>query len=166
VTFVILFVLAVLWTAYGVMVWRSRAERRNVNSISSFAQHLNVLERTSPNRVHLESDQGYIVPTGSPSTLVAAPQTLREAQRRRRDLLAGLGTLALANVLLGGLVGGIFVATAAVALGLFGAYVLLLARSQQIEAQPSAEVRYLPASRPTADAVELDGDFGYLRSAN
>ena len=47
VTFVVLFLLAVIWAVYLASWIRSRSEHRSVNSISSFNKHLSVLERTS-----------------------------------------------------------------------------------------------------------------------
>ena len=47
-TFLVLFVLAVVWAVYLVSWMRSRTSHRRVNSISSFSNHLSILERTTP----------------------------------------------------------------------------------------------------------------------
>ena len=47
-TILVLFVLAVVWAVYLVSWIRSRTEHHRVNSISSFSNHLSILERAAP----------------------------------------------------------------------------------------------------------------------
>lgn len=174
----ILVVLALVWTGYGIMVWWGRAERRNENSISSFSRHLSVLERTSPARAGFETvdarpaatigaaEQGALVPSAR-GTLPGTPTTVTDAQIRRRNVLAGLAAASLAGVLVGGLLGGIFVWLAVASVVAFGTYVVLLARRQQLAAEQQVKVHYLPQQHGE-DAVVYKGSYqpAYLRSAN
>jgi len=150
---VVLFVLAILWTWYLVTWLHSRSEHRNVNSISSFSKHLSVLERTSPSRAGFSTitarpaARPAVVPSpahnGRPARSASAGMTLSAAHRRRRDLLTGLGIITLVSVAAAGIAGGVFVTVAVVSLVLLGAYVALLARSRQLQAERAEKVHYL-----------------------
>jgi hypothetical protein len=47
-TILVLFVLAIVWAVYLVSWIRSRTEHTRGNSISSFSNHLSILERAAP----------------------------------------------------------------------------------------------------------------------
>jgi hypothetical protein len=159
VTFVVLFLLAVVWAVYLASWLRGRSEHRSVNSISSFSKHLSVLERTSPG--HLGRSP---VVTGSanPATNLYAPRrtagmSLSEARRRRRDVLFALGGAALVTLMLAVVAGGVFLWAHLLADALLAAYVVLLVRSQQLANERRAKVRYLggPVSMPNEAAYYL-----------
>ncbi len=156
----LLFIVAIGWLLVLASWLRSRTEGRGVNSISSFSRHLSVLERTSPARPTIgmgpAADGG---PRRAPLTVVGnghvpgrslrpATMSLRQARRRRRDVLVALvAATALFGVLalvVGAVFGVLFLLTG----GALGAYVVLLARAQRIGAEREAKVRYLPAPAP------------------
>ena len=147
-TIVVLFVLAIAWTWYLVTWLRGRNRTRNVNSISSFSRHLSVLERTTPGGATPAAaagrHNGHDVP---PLALAPAHQpamTVSDAQRRRRNVLVGLGILVAVTLGLALTVGGASVW--ALQLGadvLLGGYVVLLARSRALAAERDEKVHYL-----------------------
>jgi hypothetical protein len=175
VTFVILFILAVLWACYLFSWLRSRSEQRSVNSISSFSKHLSVLERTSP------VNQGFSTACVEPANpRIAAPlhpigpvrrrpaihMSLGEARRRRRDVLFALGLAALGTLLLALVAGGLlWYLQLLVDVALLG-YVVLLARAQRIGAERQAKVRYLPSAARGHRPAEAGAPFLLQRSAN
>ncbi len=114
-TFVVLFILAVVWALYLASWLRSRAHHRSRNSISSFSRQLIVLDRTRSDEVlggstlPLGASGRPVVSSSSRLTyapidplvrppqvrgfLSGAPITRQDAQRRRRDVLLLLGGL-------------------------------------------------------------------------
>lgn len=139
-----LVVLAVLWGAVLVSWLRSRHDRRGVNSISSFAHHLHVLERTSPARGNT-FDGSPAVPAGGLSARIAAssPVDLATVRRRRRNVLLVLSGVAVGALLLVPFLGSLAVLTLVVSVGLLVGYVVLLVRTQRLAAERRAKVRYL-----------------------
>lgn len=157
-TFVVLFILAVVWALYLASWLRSRAHHRSRNSISSFSRHLLVLDRT-------RNDDAFSAPALSVAgrqiqprldplvrppqvhgLLGGAPITRQDAQRRRRDVLLLLGGLtavgALAAVTLGGIAVWFLLIFGAVTAG----FVFLLVRGQRLADERAEKVRYLPQS--------------------
>jgi hypothetical protein len=170
VTFVVLFVLAVIWAVYLASWIRSRGEHRSVNSISSFNKHLSVLERTSPAR------QG----AGRPSTVgtygAAAPysgfgpvgprpsrMSRHEARRRRRDVLFALAGGALVTLMLAVVLGGPFVYLQLLADVLLVGYIGLLVHTQRLAADRRNKVRYLA---PVAPMTDVESPYLVPRSAS
>jgi hypothetical protein len=147
VTFVVLFLLAVIWAIYLASWLKSRGEHRSVNSISSFNKHLSVLERTSPARQGVST--GPSRPQSSAAVgygLVRRPavMTRNEARRRRRDVLFALGGAVLVTLMLTVVVGGSFVWLQLLADVLFAGYVVLLLHTQRLAVERRNKVRYLP----------------------
>jgi hypothetical protein len=149
VTFVVLFILAVVWAVYLVSWFRSRTETRSVNSISSFSRHLSVLERTTPGARSTRSGTDFgAARTRAGLGPVVAPMAARRsarvnAKKRRKDILVGLlaatAVTALGALLVGGLLRPLFV----VALVLTAGYVTLLAQAQKRVLEQREKVRYL-----------------------
>lgn len=157
-TFLVLFVLAVVWAVYLVSWVRSRTSHRRVNSISSFSNHLSTLERTTP------AAPGLPVATRSaplqgghyfaPSRPKLSPQ-----KKRRRDILFGTAGATALTFLLAVMMGGaawmLFLLCAAA----FGGYVMLLANMQKQKLERQAKVRQLRTVTFDADtAVDLDDE--------
>jgi hypothetical protein len=154
VTFVVLFLLAVVWAVYLASWLRSRSEHRSVNSITSFNKHLSVLERTTPGRygrpaVASRPSAGSLPPGYGP-VVRRGGMTLQEARKRRRDVLFSLGGAALVTLALAFAAGGVFVAVHVVADALLVGYVAILARVQRLALERRSKVRYLatPVSAP------------------
>jgi Flp pilus assembly protein TadB len=164
VTFVVLFILAVVWALYLASWLRTRAHgRRNANSIASFNKHLSVLERARPaglgapvvRTVGARTDGTTANPAiaslagRDPSASLGSPRrelrpmTAAEAQKRRRDVVTGLVgfvVLAFATALL---LGGIAFALFGVSVVLLGGYLGLLAYSQGLARERREKVHYL-----------------------
>lgn len=156
-TFVVLFILAVVWAVYLFSWLRSRTERRSVNSISSFNRHLSVLERTSPARLGVSAFPGA---TATPvrryaPAVAGAPTSLDAARRRRRDVLFALGGAGLVSLMLAVVVGGAFLYLFVLVLALLGGYVALLVRAQAHATERRNKVLYMPE----AQADEYDHPY-------
>jgi hypothetical protein len=149
ITPVVLFILAIVWAVYLGSWIRSRQENRGVNSITSFSKHLSVLERTSPARAGIDAPHrmGVRRPTPIYPAVGYQPRptmSLAQARRRRKAVLQGLASAAVATLLLALVMG-----TPALVLHLLvdaclAGYVVLLARTQRLAAERKAKVRYLP----------------------
>ena len=167
-TLVVLFILAAMWAAVLLPPWlRNRTENRPADSIVSFRRQLSVLERTTPGTtvaapVTRIGSLSSLQPAPVVSVAAGAPISLREAQKRRRDILFGL-LAAMGGSLLIGLVPGL-----RVMLGLhllldllFAAYVVLLVQARKAAYEREMKVRYLPGSVGTPEPALL-----LRRSAN
>jgi hypothetical protein len=169
VTFVVLFLLAVIWAVYLASWIRSRSEHRSVNSISSFNKHLSVLERTSPGRNGQPSGPrashapvlGY-GPVGLGARR-ALTMTRSEARRRRRDVLFALGGAALVTLMLAVVVGGPLVWLHLLVDVLLVGYLALLAHTQRLAVERRSKVRYLPQ---VGTMAELEPTFLVPQSAS
>jgi hypothetical protein len=166
VTFVVLFLLAVVWAIYLASWLKSRGEKRSVNSISSFNKHLSVLERTSPGA---RMGGGPMPRTSSfmpigPYGAVRRPavMTRSEARRRRRDVLFALGGAVLVTLMLTVVVGGVFVWAQLLADLLLLGYVGLLVHTQRLAVERRNKVRYLAP----VGVGELDGPYLVPQSAS
>lgn len=139
-TFVVLFLLAVVWAIYLASWLRNRGMHRNVNSISSFSKHLSVLERTSPGGP-LRPVAGYSGPVGRAQ---ASPSMTRnELRRRRRDVLFGLAGAAVVTLGLAVVAGGPFLLLHLLVDVALAAYVVLLVRLKRLADDRRTKVRYL-----------------------
>jgi hypothetical protein len=156
------FILAVMWSVYFGMGILSARERRSMNSIAAFNQHLAVLARTTPGR----TVPGRPMPGPPPIRAYAPPprrMSLSEARNRRRQMLTGLAAAASVTAVLAFVVGG----PALVALHLLTdlllvGYVAVLVRTHQPVADRRSTVLYLPRA-----ATSLMPEPLYLqRSAN
>lgn len=156
---VVLVVLALMWAVVGVSWLRSRSDRRGVNSISSFARHLSVLERTSPSGTGYDYRTGAASrPANSFSARLAAASSidLATARRRRRNVLLALAGTAVGALVLIPFLGGLAVTVHVLADVLLVAYVVLLVRTQRLAAERRAKVRYLhPLSASSAERVSV-----------
>ena len=164
----VLFILAAMWAAVLLPPWlRNRTESRPADSIVSFRKQLSVLERTTPGTTvaapvtRIGALSGMTMQGGVP-VQPSAPISLREAQKRRRDILFGL-LAAMGGSLLIGLLPGLRVMLGLHLLldVLFVAYVALLVQARKAAEERSMKVRYLPAHAGTAEPALL-----LRRSAN
>lgn len=169
-TFVVLFILAVVWALYLASWLRSRAQgRRNSNSIASFNKHLSVLERARPAgvdgpslrpvdtpRADVAANVSGLSSIGSPTvvghrpTLASRPapaerrpMTVHDAQKRRRDVLTGLAGFAVFTLTVYLLIGGPTLFLQLFADVLLVGYIGLLAYSQHLARERAEKVRYL-----------------------
>jgi hypothetical protein len=161
VTFVVLFILAVVWAVYLVSWARSRTEHRSVNSISSFSKHLSVLERTAPGRPSAPTRiAGSPAPQRSSASLArpafaptaysptgaprpSAALTRRQAKERRKNILFGLAGFALVTLAGAVTMGGAMVYLHLLADLALGGYVVLLVQTQRLAEERHHKVRYL-----------------------
>lgn len=171
-TFVVLVILAIVWALYLASWLRNRAQIRTANTVSSFNQHLSVLERARPAGVEvtplravssaslvrspaLRPRDPLVRPPQVRGLLGGPPITVVDAQRRRREVLAVLiGIAALSFVPLY-LVGGVFSYVTVGICSVLATYVLLLVRAKKLMEEREEKVRYLP----TADLYEYEPAF-------
>ncbi|MEX1218436.1 MAG: hypothetical protein WEA11_07965 [Acidimicrobiales bacterium] len=153
-TILVLFVLAVVWAVYLVSWIRSRTEHRRVNSISSFSNHLSILERAAP------GSSSSTVPVADGSTALRGSEyfaphrpKLSPQKKRRRDILFGLAGATGVTLLGAFAFGGVMVFFFLLSLGSLGAYVALLANVQKQKIERQAKVRYMSGS--TIGALQL-----------
>ncbi|MSZ89555.1 MAG: hypothetical protein F2585_09450 [Actinobacteria bacterium] len=148
-TFVVLFILAVVWAVYLVSWFRSRTVHTGGNSISTFSNHLSILERTAPG--------------ANPSTyrnqVVSRTPKLSSQKKRRRDILVGLlgatGATFLGTIAIGGMVTNLFL----LCLVLTASYVGLLATAQKQALERRTKVRYLDEAAPVAEWATSADEF-------
>lgn len=155
-TLVVLLILAVIWSLYIASWVRNRAQVRSVNSISSFNQHLSVLERSRPAGVatplravpsrptNVRAHDPLVRPPQVRGLLSGPPITLGDARRRRRQVLTLLSGVAALSLVPWALLGPDFWYVAAVGFSVLAFYVLLLVRAQKLAEERHAKVRYLP----------------------
>lgn len=143
-TILVLFVLAIVWAVYLVSWIRSRTEHRRVNSISSFSNHLSILERAAPGA---SSPAAPVAPgtaalRGSEYFAPHRPK-LSPQKKRRRDILFGLAGATVVTLLGAYAVGGLMTLLFLLSLASFVGYVVLLANSQKQKLERQAKVRYM-----------------------
>ena len=188
----VLLLLALIWGALLVSWLRSRSATTFSDSVGTFRQHLNVLERATPTRVRpanrLSDPRGLYrpgpvvrgaTPARRPRPVAANGAALRrrQSQKRRRDvffaLVAGtVGSLALA------LIPGLSIMWSMQVLFdlLLGSYVAILVHLRNQAAERDMKLHYMsaahavrPASRPrrTYDFGAAGyGDLELRRAAN
>jgi cytochrome c-type biogenesis protein CcmH/NrfG len=158
VTLVVLLILAVIWSLYLASWMRNRAQVRSANSISSFNQHLSVLERARPagvptpvhpiaarTRASLARPHDPLVrPPQVRGLLSGPPITLADARRRRRQILSLLAVVTVVSFVPWLVLGGAFVSLAVAASTALVTYLFLLVRAQKLAEERYAKVRYLP----------------------
>lgn len=189
-TLLLLTLLAGAWAWWGFVTWRGRrASSGGVSSISSFNNHLSVLERTSPDRLGFSTVGARPAhqlrdprrPSGSAGivaglakspgfgrgTALGAPAreratlTLSEARRRRRTVLTGLVGGLVGSLLLAAVFGGPFVFLAGLVTVVLASYGGLLAWTRQVQIERQHKVRYLPQHEAEDGAEPWLGDDGY-----
>jgi len=135
---VVLVVLAVVWSVYGLSWWRSREHVRPGRSINSFEQHMAHLGRTMGHApvIDLNSVRASRVP------VVAGSQM---ARHRRRGILKVLLAAVGSTVLLTLATGGSFLIVQLVADLLLSGYVVLLVRARRLADERRAKVVQLRA---------------------
>jgi len=143
-TILVLFVLAVVWAVYLVSWIRSRTEHRRVNSISSFSNHLSILERATPGSTSpvVPVAQGSAPLRGSEYFAPHRPK-LSPQKKRRRDILFGLAGATGVTLLGAFAFGGLMILLFLLSLGAFCGYVVLLANAQKQKLEREAKVRYM-----------------------
>jgi Flp pilus assembly protein TadB len=143
-TVLVLFVLAVVWAVYLVSWIRSRTEHSRVNSISSFSNHLSILERAAPGAASSTAAvaSGSTPLRGSEYFAPHRPK-LSPQKKRRRDILFGLAGATGVTLLGAFAFGGLMVVLFLLSLGAFGGYVVLLANAQKQKLERQAKVRYM-----------------------
>lgn len=188
-TLLLLTLLAGAWAWWGFVTWRGRrASSGGVSSISSFNNHLSVLQRTSPGGLGFSTagarpaqqphdprrpgSAGIVAglaksPGFGRGTALGAPAperatlTLSEARRRRRTVLTGLAGGLVGSLLLAAVFGGPFVFLAGLATVVLASYGGLLAWTRQVQIERQHKVRYLPQHETDDDAQAWLGDDGY-----
>ena len=148
-TYVILFILAMVWAIYLANWLRTRTESTRTNSISSFSSHMNTLQRATP-RTGLPVASRVRTFPGSTSFAPARSSVSTAKQRRRNVLMALLvatGVTFLGSIVMGGPLTTLF----ALSLLLTGAYVFLLANAQQRVEERRVKVRHLPTQSSVRD---------------
>ena len=143
-TILVLFVLAVVWAVYLVSWIRSRTEHHRVNSISSFSNHLSILERAAP------GSATPVVPVASGSAPFRGSEyfaphrpKLSPQKKRRRDILFGLAGATGVTLLGAFAFGGLMILLFVLSLAAFAGYVVLLANAQKQKLEREAKVRYM-----------------------
>jgi len=154
-TFLVLFVLAVVWAVYLVSWIKNRSSHTRVNSISSFSTHLSILGRTTPEAPAVPVAPRSLPLDGGQYFAPVRPQ-LSHQQKRRRDVLFGTAGATGATFLLAMLAGGVMWLLFLLCLGAFVGYVALLVDAQKRKMERRAKVRPLPVSPPRYDDV-IDG---------
>ena len=150
----ILFILAVVWAVYLANWLRTRTESSRSNSISSFASHMNTLQRATPRTGLAIAPRSRTFP-GSTS-FAPARQSLSTVKQRRRNVLLSLlgatGVTLLGSMAAGGMFTTLFLLSAAAT----GGYVYLLATAQKRVIERRTKVRHLPtASRVPGQRVDF-----------
>lgn len=154
----VLLILVVIWAVVLIPPWlQSRRESRPGDSIATFRQQLNVLERTAPGQ-HIPGQYGVgatVVgfaarrPSTRPGPARTRVEPLRrsDVRRRRREvfltLLGAVGLTFVSALLVGGPVWALHLATVMLLAG----YVGMLVRLQQQAAERRAKVRYMPRAQ-------------------
>jgi len=151
-TFLVLFILAVVWAVYLVSWIRNRSSHRRVNSISSFSDHLSILGRATPEAPVVPVAQRSMPLQGGDYFAPVRPQ-LSPQQKRRRDVLIGTAGAAAATFMLAMLAGGVMWLLFLLCLGAFVGYVALLVDSQKRKMERRAKVHPLPVAPPQYDDV-------------
>lgn len=150
-TILVLFVLAVVWAVYLVSWIRSRTEHRRVNSISSFSNHLSILERAAPGA---SSPTAPVASTSAPlrGSEYFAPHRprLSPQKKRRRDVLFGLAGATGVTLLGAFAFGGLMIVLFLLSLAAFAGYIVLLANAQKQKLERQAKVRYMRENGGTA----------------
>ncbi|MBU3700781.1 MAG: hypothetical protein FGM58_01875 [Acidimicrobiia bacterium] len=154
-TFLVLFVLAVVWAVYLVSWIKNRSSARRVNSINSFSTHLSILGRTNP-----EAPAVPVAPRSAPlgngQYFAPVRPQLSPQKKRRRDVLFGTAGATGATFLLAMLAGGVMWLLFLLCVGALVGYVALLVDAQKRKLERRAKVRPLPTVIPQHDDV-IDG---------
>jgi hypothetical protein len=161
VTFVVLFILAVVWAVYLVSWFRSRTEHRRVNSITSFSKHLSILERSQPSsRVSAPVAAGTSPLPGGAYFAPHRPK-MSPQKKRRRDILFGLLGATGVTVLGALFMGGLLTVLAVLCLLMTVAYVTLLANAQKRTIERRTKVRYMadPVAARQVEAPAYDDEY-------
>jgi Na+-transporting methylmalonyl-CoA/oxaloacetate decarboxylase gamma subunit len=154
VTFVVLFILAVVWAVYLVSWVRSRTEHRRVNSITSFSKHLSILERSQP----ASRSSMPVAPLRGGAYFAPHRPKMAPQKKRRRDILFGLLAATGVTFLGAFFVGGMLTVLFVLSLLLTAAYVTLLASAQKRSLERRSKVRYMAEAAPTDRRAVAEAD--------
>ena len=159
-TLLTLVILGVLWAAVLLPGYLRNRTTRQSDSVMSFRRLLSTLERTGPEPTR--GFRGALPPRVSGVTPIPMhvaspmmPSGRAEARRRRRDVLLTLVGAAGITLVLAVLLGGMAIWFHLLADLFVVLYVGLLVQIRRSEAERSAKVRYLPATRPTPEPAAL-----------
>jgi hypothetical protein len=160
-TLLTLVILGGLWVAVLLPGYLRNRTTRQSDSVMSFRRLLTTLERTGPEPIR--GFRGALPPRvrgvsplpmhGVTSPMM--PSGRAEARRRRRDVLFTLVGAAGITLVLAVLLGGAAIWFHLLADLLVVLYVGLLVQIRRSEADRSAKVRYLPATRPVPEPATL-----------
>ena len=150
-TFIVLFILAVVWAVYLLSWFRSRTPRRGANSISSFASHLSTLKRALPGEAGAPVAPG-VAPLRGGAYFAPHRPRLSPEKQRRRNILFGLGGSTIVTALMAMAFGGAFATLFVLCLLATAAYVVLLANAQKRRLEQRQKVRPIPAQGSPATA--------------
>jgi hypothetical protein len=148
VTLVVLLILAALWAVVLLPpLVRARGER-STDSVGAFRHRLGVLGRTHAGPGTPPMAVATSHPSVQPYRQFATPPHRRvspTAAKRRRDVLAVLGSASLVSLAGASLSGrAIFWGLFVVLFAALASYVVLLARMQRLAQERAVKVRYLP----------------------
>lgn len=153
-TFLVLFVLAAVWAVYLVSWIKSRTSHRRVNSISSFSNHLSILERTTPATPSVP-----VAPRSAPlhggHYFAPTRPKLSPQKKRRRDILFGCAGATGFSFFLALLMGGAAWMLFLLCLGALCGYVALLVNVQKQKVERQAKVRQLRSVPAGADVEDV-----------
>lgn len=163
----LLLILAVIWAGVVVSLVRDRVSERPGDSIGSFRNQLNVLQRTAPTTVVPANTLRSPGSSLGPARIAAAPKASRSSaqartiERRRQVFLALLASMAATLV-----IGFVPALRAAWALHivldlLFAGYVALLVSLRNRQAEREMKLRFLPSAQQSPEPALL-----LRRSAN
>lgn len=145
---VILLVLAAVWAAVLIPpILRARSDIRPTGSVSDFHRQLRVLARTTPYGSGSRSSLAYTATDAAgPLYRLAPAMTPRQRSiRRRRDILLGLGVVALGSLVLGFLPALRVLWLVHVGADvLLAGYIAALVYARNLAAERAEKVRFLP----------------------
>jgi hypothetical protein len=174
---VVILLLLAVWGGVGAWWLLNHPERRSTDSIGSFRQQLNVLERTGPTTVTpafrmrngetgvYGASRASFAPLRPPARRVPpALSRRRRVQKRRRDLLYGLLAATVGAAALGFMPGLAVMWWLSVLLtAVLAVYVVVLI---QLRATTRAPAAVLPPPSAFGSYVEADPPYLLRRSAN
>lgn len=156
-TFLVLFILAVVWAVYLVSWVRGKTAGRRVNSIHSFSSHLSILERTAPEEVATVPVAPRTAPLLDGQYFAPHRPQLSPVKKRRRDvlfILAGATGVTFLGVI--GLGGSFMLLLFVLSAGALVAYVYQLVQLRKRAEERAGKVRPIGQATPARAARAVD----------